>query len=129
MSERQESGKTLHQRKCGCWKSTRPSRRPWYYKPGSWSSWKPISRGGDEWCRWTLVLGVGPITGVVVIPVRQCHGCEDCGPQALDYRYYPEALTPTTAPLALERERQSQIEWDLSHPEDSTTSTEGETQS
>lgn len=70
---------------CGCvFTSPKPNRRPWYYKPGDWCSWKPVSRGGDEWCRWTLVVGIGPITGVLVIPSWQCRGCEDCGPHMMD---------------------------------------------
>lgn len=73
-----------HQVRCGCWKTTKPSRKPWYYKRGDWTSWKPISRGGDEWCRWTLVLGIGPLTGVFVIPLWTCRGCDFCGPEWLD---------------------------------------------
>jgi len=70
---------------CGCvFTQPKPNRWPWYYKPGSWQTWKPVSRGGDEWCRWTLVVGIGPITGVLVIPLWQCRGCEACGPHVMD---------------------------------------------
>lgn len=125
MAERQESGGALHQSKCGCWKSTAPKRRPWYYKRGDWCSWKPFSIGGDEWCRWTLVVGFGLITGVVVIPLWECRGCEDCGPDSLDGIGQPQPLTYNEAVVALEVKWASQREWDLAHPEDTT---EGVTQ-
>lgn len=78
------AGVRYRQSRCGCWQTSRPARRPWYYPPGGWTSWKPISLGGDQWCRRTLVLGFGWITGVLVIPLRECRGCEDCGPHVLD---------------------------------------------
>lgn len=108
---------SLRQSKCGCWQSSPPTRWPWYYKPGDWQSWKPFSRGGDQWCRWTLVVGFGYVTGVLVFPLWECRGCEDCGPMTLDGRGYPHPLTPTEAAVALERERESQLAWDLAHPE------------
>lgn len=77
-------GARWHQSLCGCWQTSRPKNHPWYYKPGDWTSWKPVSLGGDEWCRRTLVLGFGRITGVLVIPLRECRGCEDCGPRVVD---------------------------------------------
>jgi len=80
----------MRQSKCGCFQSTEPKRRPWFYKRGSWTSWKPVSIGGDEYCRWTLVLGVGPITGVMVIPLWECRGCDDCGHWVIDGRFYPK---------------------------------------
>ena len=75
---------TMRQGRCGCWQSAPPKRWPWFYKPGSWTSWKPASFGSDEWCRRTLVLGLGLVTGVLVIPLRECRGCPGCGPNVID---------------------------------------------
>lgn len=88
------AGARYHQSRCGCWQSQLPSRRPWYYWPGGWHSWSPISLGGDEFCRRTLVLGFGWITGVLVIPLRECRGCGDCGPKILDGVQQRGALRP-----------------------------------
>lgn len=78
----------MWQTKCGCWHSgPKPTRKPWRYKRGDWTNWKPVSRGGDEWCRRTLVLGLGPVTGVLIVPLWTCRGCEDCGPHVVDGVY------------------------------------------
>lgn len=74
----------MRQSRCGCWQTSEPKRRPWYYERGDWLSWKPVSIGGDEYCRWTLVLGLGLVTGVLVVPLWECRGCEDCGPNLID---------------------------------------------
>src|SRR5690349_6592163 len=51
--------------------------RVWYYRPGSWSGLWPVFIGHDEWARRTLVLGLGWLTGVVVIAYRDC-GDPEC---------------------------------------------------
>lgn len=82
----------LRQSKCGCWQSTKPSRWPWFAKPGSYiTRWSPVWLGGDEYCRRTLVLGWG-IFGLVIIPLRECRGCEDCGSHVLDGVHNSAAL-------------------------------------
>lgn len=54
----------------------------WFYKPTLyWFGWKtllPFARGGDEWCRRTLVIGWS-LTGQIVIPLWYCKGCDGCG--------------------------------------------------
>lgn len=87
-------GVRYRQSRCGCWQTARPSRWPWYYAPGDWTSWKPVSLGGDEFCRRTLVFGLGWITGVLVIPLRECRGCEICGPHVLDGLWMGGDLAP-----------------------------------
>lgn len=88
------AGVRYHQSQCGCWQSEKPTHLPWYYKPGDWTSWWPVSLGGDEHCRRTLVLGFGWITGVLVVPLRECRGCEDCGPFVLDGVWQHGDLSP-----------------------------------
>jgi hypothetical protein len=74
----------MRQSKCGCWQSTEPKRRPWFAKPGDYyTRWSPVWLGGDEYCRRTLVLGWG-FLGLVIIPLAECRGCEDCGPHVVD---------------------------------------------
>jgi hypothetical protein len=54
-----------------------PPRRFWFYRPELyWYGWRtlwPIDHGGDEWGRWTLVLGWS-ITGQIVIALWQMKG-------------------------------------------------------
>jgi len=76
----------------------------------------PIAHRYAKAVRRDMVV-FGLVTGVLVVPLWECRGCEDCGPMVLDGRGYPSPLTPTEAAIALERERQSQIEWDLQNEE------------
>lgn len=70
---------------CGCSYSEEEYGKPsrfWFYKPELyWYGWKtllPFGKGSDEWCRFTIVIGWN-FTGQIIIPYRQCRGCEDCG--------------------------------------------------
>lgn len=66
-----------------------PKRLPWISRfVGHWN-WHPWF-GGDEWCRWTLVLPLG-FAGLV-IPLWACRdpGCETCReacPGSLDWAH------------------------------------------
>ena len=81
-------GHDMRQSRCGCWQTTKPTRWPWFYPPTLyWYGWRTLRLfwlGDDEWCRRTLVLGWN-ITGQIVIPLRECRGCEGCGPDQIIY--------------------------------------------
>lgn len=71
--------------RCGCYSDIqKPSYKPWFYKPQwYWFGWKtllPVSLGGDEWCRLTLVLGVS-ITGRIIIPLWGHKPDNECCPR------------------------------------------------
>lgn len=40
--------------------------RVWFYKPGSWLRWQPLSQGVDEYGRRTIVIG-NWLTGCIVV--------------------------------------------------------------
>ena len=86
----------MRQSRCGCWQTTKPTRRPWFYRPTlywyGWRTLRPFWLGDDEWCRRTLVLGWN-ITGQIVIPLRECRGCAYCGPDVID-GIWPQATHP-----------------------------------
>jgi len=77
----------MRQSRCGCWQTTEPTHWPWFYPPTLyWYGWRTLRLfwlGDDEWCRRTLVLGWN-ITGQIVIPLRECRGCEGCGAHVVD---------------------------------------------
>ena len=92
----------MRQSRCGCWQSAEPKRSPWFYKPQWYFPRRPpVWLGGDEWCRRTLVLGWN-VTGQIIIPLRECRGCEDCGPHVIDGRWvgFDVADHETAAELA-----------------------------
>ena len=68
--------------RCGCYSDIKmPSWKPWSIKPQwhwfGWSTLLPVTFGGDEYCRTTLVLGY-TITGRIVIPLWS-HSEASCG--------------------------------------------------
>ena len=80
----------IWQAPCGCWKSKRPGRCPWFYKPELyWGRWSPVWLGGDEFCRRTLVIGWN-FTGQIIIPLWYCRTPDPtwdvcgCGPDNFD---------------------------------------------
>lgn len=64
----------------------KPSRF-WTYKRESWTPrhrWLPY-KGGDEWCRYTLVLPI-PFGGYLVTALWTCRNrsCDSCLPGCFD---------------------------------------------
>lgn len=58
-----------------------PKNRYWFYGKDEWEPdhrWRP-ERGGDEWCRHTIVLPV-PFKGYIVIALWECRDkdCDAC---------------------------------------------------
>jgi hypothetical protein len=81
---------SIWQAPCGCWKSQKPGRKPWFYKPvWGFYRWTPFWLGGDEFCRRTLVVG-WDFTGQIVIPLWYCRTTDPtfetcgCGPDNFD---------------------------------------------
>ena len=71
----------IWQSPCGCWHVGTPRRTPWFYKPEwYWGRWSPVWMGGDEYCRYTLVIGWN-VTGQIIIPLWYCRDkdCVCCG--------------------------------------------------
>ena len=68
--------------RCGCYSDiATPSRKPWFWTPQwYWFGLKtllPISFGGDEYCRRTIVFGY-TITGRMIVPLWG-HSEKKCG--------------------------------------------------
>lgn len=82
--------RTFWQAPCGCYKSDpKPSRMPWgwspsFYRPNLRDLF-PIGLGGDEFCRRTIWFGWNFLTGLLIVPLWHCKGCEDCGDTTFDY--------------------------------------------
>lgn len=60
--------------------------RIWFYKWGTWMTWKPIYVGGDEWNRHTLVFSLPfPGSPAMVVAMGKWWPCHCMDDLPLDY--------------------------------------------